>query len=62
MILPYATDEMIPLFQKIIEKIEQLKRESESKKLLELGHRIQHLQTMVNTTKNSGHFNLENDQ
>lgn len=42
-----ATDEMIPLFQKIIEKIESLKREFESKKLLELGHRIKHLQDLV---------------
>ena len=39
-ILSQATDEMIPLFQKIIEKIESLKKDSESKKLLELGHRI----------------------
>ncbi len=29
-----ATDEMVPLFQKIIEKIKLLKKESESKKLM----------------------------
>ena len=52
MIMSQANDEMIPLFQKIIEKIEALKREFESKKLLELGHRIEHLQDLVKKSKN----------
>ena len=38
---------MVPLFQKIIERMEQLKKESESKKLMELGQRIAHLNQMV---------------
>lgn len=42
-----ANDEMIPLFQKVIEKVEFLKKEAESKKLMELGQRIAHLQKMV---------------
>jgi alcohol dehydrogenase class IV len=46
-ILLQANDEMIPLFQKVIEKVEFLKKEAESKKLMELGHRIAHLQKMV---------------
>lgn len=43
---------MVPLFQKIIERIELLKKEAESKKLMELGHRIEHLQFMINGAKN----------
>ena len=50
-ILSQATDDMIPLFQKIIERIQSLKKESESKKLLELGHRIEHLQDMIICSK-----------
>lgn len=46
-----ANDEMIPLFQKVIEKVEALKKETESKKLMELGQRIAHLQKMVDGTK-----------
>jgi hypothetical protein len=46
-----ANDEMVPLFQKVIEKVESLKKEAESKKLMELGQRIAHLQKMVEGTK-----------
>lgn len=42
---------MIPLFQKIIEKVENLKKEAESKKLMELGQRIAHLNKMVDSMK-----------
>lgn len=42
---------MVPLFQKIIEKIKLLKKESESKKLMELGHRIEHLQDIIKHSK-----------
>ena len=38
---------MVPLFQKVIERVEILKKESESKKLMELGQRIAHLNRMV---------------
>lgn len=47
MVMGQANDEMIPLFQKVIEKVEFLKKEAESKKLMELGQRIAHLQKMV---------------
>lgn len=50
-VMAQATDEMIPLFQKVIEKVEALKKETESKKLMELGQRIAHLQKMVEGTK-----------
>lgn len=50
-VMAQANDEMIPLFQKVIEKVEALKKETESKKLMELGQRIAHLQKMVEGTK-----------
>ena len=46
-IINEANDEMVPLFQKVIERVELLKKESESKKLMELGQRIAHLNRMV---------------
>jgi hypothetical protein len=46
-----ASDDMIPLFQKIIERVELLKKEAESKKLMELGQRISHLHKMVDGMK-----------
>lgn len=51
LIIAQATDEMIPLFEKINEKIEFLKKQSESKKLMELGHRIQHLQDIIKESR-----------
>ncbi len=42
---------MIPLLQKIIERVELLKKEAESKKLMELGQRISHLNKMVEGMK-----------
>lgn len=42
---------MIPLFQKIIERVELLKKDAESKKLMELGQRIAHLHKMVDGMK-----------
>jgi len=42
---------MIPLFQKITEQVETLKKEADDKKLSELGHRISHLQKMVELAK-----------
>ena len=50
-ILSHANDDMLPLFQKVIEKVESLKKEAESKKLMELGQRIAHLQKLVVTTQ-----------
>ena len=50
-IMLHAHDEMVPLFQKVIEKVESLKKEAESKKLMELGQRIVHLQRLVQTTQ-----------
>jgi hypothetical protein len=50
-VMVQANDEMIPLFQKVIEKVESLKKEAESKKLMELGQRIAHLQKMVEGTR-----------
>ena len=38
---------MVPLFLKVIERVELLKKESESKKLMELGQRISHLHRIV---------------
>lgn len=51
LIMNQANDEMIPLFQKVIEKVESLKKQAESKKLMQLGQRIAHLQKMVQGTR-----------
>ena len=61
-IIGLVNDDMIPLFEKIIEKIESLKRESESKKLMELGHRIEHLQILIDSTKDKVKKSDENQK